>query len=57
VGRDEERPLSSQLGELDVQQLRAGLVERGVRLVEDEQCGIVEQDAAEREALRHAAGI
>ena len=52
VGGDEARPVAAQLGELGVEQLGAGLVERRVRLVEHEQRRIVEQDAAEREPLR-----
>src|SRR5665647_1918283 len=55
VGRDEDRALAVQLGELCVEKLRALGVERGVRLVEDEQRGIVQQRATERQPLRHAA--
>ena len=40
--------------ELAVEQRRAVLVERRERLVEHEQGGVVEERAAEREALRHA---
>ena len=43
--------------ELAVEQLGALGVERGERLVEDEQLGVVQQRAAEREPLRHAARV
>ena len=55
MGRDEERTLVAQLAELGVEQLGTLNVERGVRLVEDEQRRVVEENAAEREPLRHAA--
>ena len=45
----------AQLGQLAVEQVGARLVEGAVRLVEDQQLGVVEQRTAEREALRHAA--
>ena len=57
VGGDEERPLPAQLRELGVEELRARLVERRVRLVEDEEPRVVEQDAAERKPLRHPARV
>ena len=44
-----------ELVELTVEQRRAVLVERGVRLVEDEQRRVVEERTAEREPLRHPA--
>jgi hypothetical protein len=57
VRRDEERALAPELGELRVEELGAGLVERAVRLVQHEQLRLVEQDAAEGEPLRHAARV
>ena len=53
----EEGALAAELGELRVEELGAGLVERAVRLVEHEQLRLVEQDAAEGEPLRHAARV
>ena len=52
---DGRRPASSR--ELAVEQLRALGVERGERLVEHEQLGIVQQRAAEREPLHHPARV
>ena len=57
MGRDEHGALPTQLRELSVEELGAGLVERRVRLVEYEKPRIVEQNTAEREALRHAARV
>jgi hypothetical protein len=54
VCRYEERSLTAQFGELRVEQLDALGIERGVGLVEDEQRGIVEEDATKREPLCHA---
>ena len=43
--------------ELPVEQRRALFVERGVRLVEQEQVGLVEEGAAERQPLDHPARV
>ena len=48
---------AAQLCELGVEQLRALCVERRVRLVEHEERRLVQQHAAEREPLRHAARV
>jgi hypothetical protein len=53
VGGNEERPLPAQLRELGVEELRSRFVEGRVRLVEDEEPRLVQQDATEREALSH----
>ena len=45
----------AELRQLAVEQVGARLVESAVGLVEDQQLGVVEQRAAEREPLRHAA--
>ena len=52
-----DRVLARQDLELAIEQRRALLVERGERLVEHEQRRIVEQRAAQREPLRHPAGV
>ena len=57
VRGDDERPRAGELAELAVEKRRALLVEAGVRLVEDEELGLVEQRAAEREPLRHPARV
>ena len=44
------------LGELVVEQPGARSVEAGVRLVEKQELGLVEQSAAERQPLLHPAG-
>ena len=55
-GRDEEASrVRAELGELAVEQRGPVVVERAVRLVEDEQLGLVQERAAEREPLEHAA--
>ena len=55
--REQEGPLPAELGELGVEELRPRLVERAVRLVQHEQLRLVKEHAAEREPLRHAAGV
>ena len=49
--------VAGELGELPVEQLGALGVERGERLVEDEQLRLVQERAAEREPLRHPARV
>ena len=57
VGRDDECAPADEPRELPVEQRRAGLVERRVRLVEDEELRVVEQRPAERQPLRHPARV
>src|SRR5205823_7792768 len=57
VRGEQERALAAELTELLIEERRAGLVERAVRLVEQEQLRLVEQDATEGKPLRHAARI
>ena len=57
VRRDDDGALSREALELAVEQRRAVLVERGERLVQDEQVGVVEQRPAQREPLRHATRV
>ena len=57
MGGDEERPLAAELGELCVEELGSRFVEGAVRLVQDEQLRVVEEDPAEREPLSHATGV
>ena len=49
--------LAARFRELAVEQRRTFFVEAAVRLVEDEQVGIVQQRAAESEALQHPARV
>src|SRR5438132_1036902 len=57
VRGQDERALTAELDELRVEQLRPGLVECGVRLVEDKQLRLVEKDTAQGKPLRHAPGV
>ena len=57
VGGEHDRALAGERGELAIEQRRAFLVERGERLVEHEQRRVVEQRAAQRQPLRHAARV
>ena len=53
--REEERPFRAELGELRVEELGSRLVERAVRLVENEQLRLVEEDAAKGEPREYDA--
>ncbi len=55
VGGDEERALAGEGRKLAVEQLGTLGVEGGEGLVENEQVGVVQERAAEREALHHPA--
>src|SRR5205085_11086761 len=57
VGRDENSSLAPELVQLTVEQLEAGGVEGVRRLVEDQELGLVEQGAAQCEALQHPARV
>ena len=51
--RDDDGSHAGQRLELAIEQRGSSLIQSGVRLVEDEQLGVVEQSPAEREPLRH----
>jgi hypothetical protein len=57
VRRDDDGVGAAERCELVVEQRRSLRVERRVRLVQDQQRRVVEERAAEREPLRHAARV
>ncbi len=56
VRRDDERPLTSEIRELRVEQTGSVRVERGEGLVQHEQRRLVQEHAAKGEPLRHPSG-
>jgi len=57
VRGEQNRSGPAQLGELGVEQLRTGGVERGERLVEHEQLWLVQEHATQSEPLCHPARV
>src|SRR5439155_15839153 len=53
----EERPLAAQLVELPFQQRLARLIQRVGGLIENQQLGVVQESATERQALQHPARV
>ena len=57
MGGSHNRPAGRELAELPVEERHPGLVERRERLVQNEQVGLVQEGAAEREPLRHPTRV
>ncbi len=55
VSRNDERAARTPSFQLAVEEQGSCLVETAVRLIEDEEFGIVQERAAKSEALQHAA--